>query len=316
MSNLTRRSLLLAGTGAIAAIAGCSSSSDPESNATPAPTTTEQPTTLELDHLRLCREGPSGYREYTEQPADTYDPGDVVWVYLEPSTVGTEPAGEGELRFEYDMEWTVVTPAGKRLRSNRDTAEKEIPETADLSTVFLTLNFSPPTEFEPGEHTIEIEVTDTIAHNTATESIDFEVESALEYATGDFGFGEFAFTEAEARDYRDYDERSPPEYEPSETVWYYYEIQGFAYEESENALTPDLSITETLTGPEGDIWSRADIPLSNMFEPGTDLDTYFVTDSVAPSEEWLPGEYELHFGVTDGLAEETVSDTYTFTVVE
>ncbi|MXR21530.1 hypothetical protein [Halobacterium bonnevillei] len=321
MRPLTRRSLLVTGTGAMAALAGCTGdgggpSEETETTTAPTTTTAAQPTALDIQNPVLCAEAPAGYQQYTEQPEDTYEPGDVIWVYFEPSTVGTESAGEGEIRFEYDFSVSVTDPDGENLGTVEDTASRTIPEGSDLSTVFLSVNYSPPTEFEAGTHTLELEVTDTVAGNTATESIEFEVESGLEYTTGDFGFGEFAFTESEARGYRDYDERSPPEYEPTETVWYYYEIQGFAYEETSNALTTDLSIFETLTGPEGDIWSQADIPLSNMFDPETDLDTYYVADRVIPSDEWLPGEYELHFEVTDGHTDETVTGTYTFTVVE
>lgn len=319
MSQITRRSLLIAGTGAVAVLAGCSGDNgEPSEETTTESTTTTlaQPTTLEIENPVPCSEAPTGYQQYTEQPERTYDPGDMIWVYFEPSTVGTESAGEGEIQFEYDFTISVTDPNGENLGTVEDTASKTIPEGSDLSKVFLSASYSPPMEFEEGTHTLELEVSDTIAGNTATKSIEFEVDSGLEYTSGDFGFGEFAFTESEARDYRDYNERSPAEYGPKESVWYYYEIQGFAYEETSNALTPDLSIYETLTGPEGDIWSQADIPLSNMFDPEVDLDTYFVADWVSPSEEWMLGEYELHFEVTDGHTGETVTETYTFTVVE
>ena len=310
---------MLAGTGAIAALAGCGGSGDgatPTATPQSTPTTTGHPESLALEHLRLCTERPTGYREYTAQPEQTYDPGDVVWVYFEPTTTATEPAGEGELRFEYAFVISVTGPEGEELGTVEDTAGKTVPEGADLSTIFLSASFSPPTEFEAGAHTLTVDVTDTIADTTATATAEFEVESPIESTAGDFGFGEFAFTESEARGYRDYDERSPPEFGPTETVWYYYEIQGFAYEETENALSHELSITETLTGPEGEIWSQADIPLSNRFDPETDLDTYYVADRVSPETEWLPGEYELHFDIEDGLAAATTTETRTFTVAE
>lgn len=304
----------------MATLAGCSGgdggpSEDTETTSESTTTTTTHPSALEIENPILCAEAPTGYQEYTEQSERTYEPGDVIWVYFEPSTVGTESAGEGEIRFEYDFTISAIDPAGENLGAVEDEASKTIPEGADLSTVFLAVNYSPPMEFEEGTHALELEVTDVIAGNTATESIEFEIDSGLEYTTGDFGFGEFAFTESEARDYQDYDERSPAEYGPSETVWYYYEIQGFAYEETSNALFTDLSIYETLTGPDGDIWSEVDIPLSNEFDPEIDLDTYYVADRVRPSEEWLQGEYQLEFEVTDSHTGETVTETSTFSVV-
>lgn len=330
MSTLTRRSLLIVGTGALVALAGCSgdggsgggTETTTQSTTTTRPTTTTQSTTsaqppsLEIENPVLCTERPTGYREYAEQPEDTYEPDDVVWLYFEPSTTGTESAGEGEIRFEYDFTINVTGPSGESLGTVEDTASKTIPEGSDLSTVFLSASFSPPTEFEAGTHALEVEVTDTIAGNTAATTVEFGVESAFEQAAGEFGFGRFAFTENQAREYRDYDEKPNAEYGPTDEVWYYYEIDGFAYEETTDALTHDLQLVETLTGPEGEVWSQADIPLSNRFEPDVDLDKYWVTDLVSPSDEWLPGEYELQFELTDGYTDETVTERYTFTVVE
>lgn len=321
MSLITRRSLLIAGAGTLAAMAGCSGddgvpSGETETTAEPTTSTPEQPTTLEIENPVLCSEKPTGYREYTEQPNGTYDPGDVIWVYFEPSKTGTESAGDGEIKFNYDFTISVTDPDGENLGTIEDSAGRTVPEGADLSNVFLFASYSPPTEFVAGTHTLELEVTDTIANNTATESIEFEVDSGLEYTSGEFGIGRFVFTESEARDYRDYDENPEAEYGPTDTVWYYYEIDGFAYEETSNAKTPDLQITETVTGPEGEIWSQANIPLSNMFDPSIDLDTYYIADRISPSEEWLAGNYEIQLKVTDGYTDETVPETFTFTIVE
>ena len=302
MESIYRRSVLLVGAGTLASMAGCSGGSEgggdtnggdsddatTTTTTTEQPDTTEQPTTLALENTHLCAEAPSGYQQYSEQPEGTYDPGDVVWVYFEPSTVGTKS----------------------------DTIDKTVPESADLSTVFLTVNFSPPTEFEGGGHTVEIEVTDAIAGTSASTSVDFEVDAGLQYTSGEYGIGTFAFTEEEASGYQEYTEKSEAEYGPTERVWYYYEIDGFAYEETSNALTHDLQITETLTGPEGEIWSQVEIPLKDMFEPDIDLDTYFVADYLAPSEEWMTGEYTIRLEVSDGLADNSVTERYTFAVVE
>jgi hypothetical protein len=319
MGQLTRRSLLIAGTGTLVALAGCSGGGDGNGGSTtttePA-TTTSQPTSLGVEDAVLCAEQPTGYEEYTKQPEGTYEPGDVVWVYFEPTTVGTESAGEGEIEFEYDFTIDVTDPDGENLGTVEDTAGRTVAESADLSTVFLMASYSPPTEFEAGTHTLELEVTDTIAETTATESLEFDVESGIQTAAGEFGFGRFAFTESEARGYREYEENAAAEYGVTDTVWYYYEIDGFAYEETSTTLTHDLTLRETLTGPEGSIWSDTEISLANDFDPATDLDTYWVADLLSPNEEWLTGTYDLRFELTDGYTDETVTGTHTFTVVE
>ncbi|MEF8787126.1 MAG: hypothetical protein V5A45_14430 [Haloarculaceae archaeon] len=319
MNQVSRRYVLLVGGGAVAALAGCSGGGSGEGDGTTTVPTEDgdtQPSTLAIENSVLCAEQPTGYQNYTEQPEGTYDPGDVVWVYFEPTSVGTEPAGEGEIRFEYDLTWTVTAPDGEELGTMNESVSRTLADSADLSTVFLAVNFSPSMEFEEGTHTMEIEVTDTIADNTATETVEFSVDPGLEYTSGEFGIETFVFTEDEARGYDDYTPNPDAEYGPTETVWYYYEIDGFAYEETSNELRADLQILETLTGPEGEIWSQADIPLSNTFDTSVDLDTYYVTDRLSPSDEWIAGEYTLRLEVTDRHTDESVTETYTFTVPE
>lgn len=316
MSTLSRRTLLALGaTTVTASFAGCSGEpeDDDGEQTTPEPTTTES---FAIEHLRLCSERPGGYREYTEQPDSTYEPGDVVWIYLEPTPVGTESADAGEVSFSFDATWTVTDPAGEEMATLSDTISRTVSESADLSTVYLTLDVSPSQEFEAGTYEVDIEIEDTIAGTSATETLEFTVESAVEQAEGTFSIPEIVFTDGEATDYQDYTEQPNAEYGPNDTVWYYYEIPGVHYEETDDKLVLDLSIFETLTGPEGDVWSEADIPLTNEFDPDIDLSTYHVVDHLAPAEEWLTGEYTLALEVTDGYTGETIEKEGTFTVVE
>ena len=60
----------------------------------------------------------------------------------------------------------------------------------------------------------------------------------------------FVFTEQEASGYREYTENTEAEYGPNDAVWYYYEIDGFAYEYSEGAYVHDLQLRELLRGPD------------------------------------------------------------------
>lgn len=340
MRTTTRRSLLVAGAGALTVFAGCSGESDapagtdtdtepqsttdasPTSSTTAQPTPTERPpattrpTTLAIEKPVFCTEQPTGYRDYTRQPDATYERDDVVWLYLEPSTTGTELAGNGERRFEYTLSMTVTGPDGERLGTVEDTVSKTVPEGSDLTTVFLSGSYTPPTTFAPGTHTLAVEVTDTIAGNTASRTLEFGVERDLKQAGGEFGITRFAFTDERAQAYREYDPNPTAEYAPSADVWYYYEIDGFAYEATEDKVVHRLDLHETLTGPEGDVWSDADIRLTRRFDPGTDLDTYWVTDSLSPRNSWTTGDYDLSFELTDGYTDETATTTYTFTVVE
>lgn len=339
MGTPTRRAFLGLGTTAVATLAGCGGGPGPTdtggragktgtptptaiptrtATATPTstPTATPMPTSLAIENVHFCAERPTGYREYAEQPDATYDPGDVVWVYLEPSTVGTRSAGAGELQFSYELKWTVYGPDSERVKAFSDVVEKTVPESSALSTVFLVFNFAPPMEFEPGTHRLEVQVRDRIAGNTVTEDIEFSVAPAVEQAEGSFGVPEIVFTESKASGYGEYTRQPGAEYGPTDTVWYYYEVDGVHYEETSDAKVLDLSIHETLTGPEGDTWLEGDVPLSNEFSPDTDLSTYYVVDGASPRQEWLTGEYTIELEVTDGYTDETVEGTGTFTVAE
>lgn len=308
----------------IATLAGCAGGDDEGSGGTTAEPTTAEPTTattsgpesLEIENVHFASEQPTGYREYTEQPDATYRPDDVVWVYFEPSTVGTKPAGEGEVKFSYDVEWTVYAPDGEALETLSDQIERTVPDSADLSQVFLMVNFSPSLEFEPGTHQLDLEVRDRFADTSASTTLEFDVERDLEQTEGSFGVPEVVFTENEASGYDEYTRQPNAEYSPRDRVWYYYEIDGIHYEESEETKVTDVSIYETLTGPEDEVWSETDIPLANEFDASADLSTFYVADSIAPAEEWELGTYTLTLEVTDGYVDETETVTGTFTVVE
>ncbi|ACV10644.1 hypothetical protein Huta_0457 [Halorhabdus utahensis DSM 12940] len=339
MASYTRRTVLGLSVVTVAGFAGCGeddgSSADtttetqasatptPEPTATsePTPTQTPEPTptmpsSLSIDHVRFCAEQPTGYRQYTEQPDQTYRPGDVVWIYLEPSTVGTEPAGDGERRFAYEVSWTIYTPDGEALDTITRTFERTVVESTDFTTVFLVLNFSPSMAFEPGSHRVEIDVRDTIAGNEASQTATFDVEPELKQASEPFEVPEILFTAGEATGYDEYTPQPNAEYGPTDTVWYYYEIQGMHYRETEDAIRTNISIFETLTGPEGSIWAENKIPVNNEFSSDTDPSMLYLSDRLSPAEQWDPGSYTITLEVTDGYVDETIEQTGTFTVVE
>lgn len=335
----TRRTVLGLSAAAVVGIAGCGEGDDspadtttetqapatptPEPTATPEPTptqtpepTTSMPSSLAIERVRFCAEQPTEYRQYTEQPEETYAPGDVVWIYLEPSTVGTEPAGEGKRRFAYELSWTIFTPDGEKLDTITRTVERTVVESADFSNVFLVLNFSPSREFEPGTHRVEIDVTDTVAGNRASETVTFDVEPDLKQATEPFAVPEIIFTAGEATGYDEYTPQPDAEYGPTDTVWYYYEIHGMHYRETEDAIRTNISIFETLTGPAGSVWAENEIPVTNEFSSDTDPSMLYISDRLSPAEQWDPGSYTITLDVTDGYVDEMIEQTGTFTVVE
>ncbi|WP_136688024.1 hypothetical protein [Halorhabdus amylolytica] len=222
MRGVTRQAVLGLGGATIATLAGCSGGSgSPTETATATGTETTtmatQPSSLSIENVHFCREQPTGYRQYTEQPGATYEPGDIVWVYFEPSTVGTEPAGEGERRFSYELTWTVRGPEGEEIDTITRTIDQTALESADFSDVFLTLSFDPPMDFAPGTHRMEIDIRDAIAGTEASTAVEFAVERELSRTDGSFGIPEIVFTTDEANGYDDYTRQPDAEYGPTES---------------------------------------------------------------------------------------------------
>ena len=317
MRPVTRRSILaVGGATAATALAGCSGGSNTaDGGTTTSPPVGQSPDSLAVENLHVCAEKPTGYRQYTEQPDATYEPSETVWVYFEPSTVGTESAGEGEVRFAFEIEWTIHGPDGEAIDTLIRTAERTVPASADLSELYLWMDFAPTAGFDPGTHRTDLTVTDAVAGNTAKASVEFDVERPVKQAAGTFGIPEIVFTTDVARSYDDYERQPNAEYGPHAPVSYYAQVDGVHYVEKGGAKVLDLSIHATLTGPEGERWIDEDLSVSNEMSGTADLSTYWIADRFAPNDRWLVGDYTLTLEVTDGYTggTSTASGTYTVT---
>lgn len=305
MGQLTRRSVLGAGIGAATALAGCSS--EPSTGPTGTPTGTH-PSSLSVERLRFCAEQPTGYRQYDEQPGATYAPGDVVWLYLEPSTVGTEPAGEGQVRFAFDATWTVYAPDGEELETFSDTVGRTVPESNDLSELFLTLNVSPSMPFDEGTHRVEIELEDTFAGTRATRSAEFEVSAP-------FSIERIRFLEDEPAGYRQYTEQPDAEYRASDTVWVYVEPDSVELEQRDDGdRWYELGVTVRTVGPDGTEDLQVKDTVNNPLAADRDPEKLFLVVSF-DLRRGTPGEYTVDIVVHDRVGGERATDSATFTLV-
>jgi hypothetical protein len=329
MSTITRRTLLTVGASMVVGVAGCLGVSDDGTTGTQGEktdtatgtqgektdtATRTAPASLSIEHVRLCAEEPTGYREYVQQPDTTYDPGDVVWVYLEPSSVGTESAGSGERRFSYDVTWTVFGPDGAPVETLSETIEREVPESSDLSELFLTLSFSPPTAFEAGEHRIQIELTDTITGAETVESVRFDVTDA-DGQTGSraFALDHFRFLDSEPSGYREYSALEEATYGPDERIWLYVEPVGVTFERVDGGRWYELDVSVTITGPDGETSLPVKETVRRQLPESRDPETlYLAVDFAAPRP--TTGEYTAEISVRDVLAVEGTSMETTFTV--
>lgn len=326
MTAITRRSLLTVGAGLVVGTAGCLGGADDPAGETDTTPTTQGtrsdtatrtgPDSLSVGHVRLCAEEPTGYREYVEQPDTTYEPDDVVWVYLEPSTVGTEPAGSGERRFSFDVSWTVFGPDGAPVETLSESIEREVPESHDLSELFLTVSFSPPTAFEAGEHRLQIELQDTITGAETVDSVPFQVaDGDGQTGSREFALDHLRFLDSEPTGYREYSELEEATYEPDDRIWLYFEPVGVTFERVDGERWYELDVSVTVTGPDGKTSMPVKQTVRQQLPESRDPEKlYLAVDFAAPGP--TTGEYTTEITVRDVLAVEGTSMETTFTVDE
>jgi hypothetical protein len=326
MAPPTRRTVVAGTVATATAIAGCSSiplegtsgtddGRPSESGRRPDATSAHTPPSLTIDTVTFCADAPSGYDDYEEQPAKTYRPDDVVWLYLEPSTVGTEPAGDGQVRFALDVTWTVYGPDGDEMKTFTDTAERTVPESTGEQAVFLSLSVVPPERFEPGTHRVEVEVTDTIADNRARTTASFDVERPrTTNPEQGLAIEHLRFLAEEPTGYRAYTTVEDATYETTETVWVYFEPSSPGVEKRDDGLWYyEFDVTVRTTGPDGDEQQQVRETLKGSLEDGQSPDELYLAvnfDMRSPT----PGEHVISVTVHDQISGDRATEERTFTI--
>lgn len=168
------------GLGLAGALAGCGGTGGDGATtetATGTPTETPPPDPLSIDHTRFVTGRPEGYRQYTRVSDTTYQSGETIWIYFEPSGVDTEPTGNDQVEISLMTTLTVRRPDGSKLKTLSQDVSETFASDSNFDELFLFWNVNPDKGLPTGEYSGEISVTDEVADQTAETTVSFRLES-------------------------------------------------------------------------------------------------------------------------------------------
>lgn len=113
----------------------------------------------------------------------TFEQSDTVWLYFEPQEFERDSAGNGEVKVDLEMGFSITGPDGEELAADTDTFARTASEDGSIDGYF-TGNFQPPIPAPGGEYTATLTVTDRVADAEVEETTAFAVEAGEELAIG------------------------------------------------------------------------------------------------------------------------------------
>lgn len=184
--NLRRRRFVgLVSALAAGPLAGCpDQGGEPGDGETTEPETTESADDgepLSMARVDLAAGEPQGYREYDPVEDATFGADEVVWLYLEPDGVATEPADSGEKRFSLAATYSVADPTGSEVDSEAQTFERAVPASRDLDDLFLYFFFTPESPTASGEYQWTVDLRDEIDGERARATAQFTIETGTDF---------------------------------------------------------------------------------------------------------------------------------------
>lgn len=127
---------------------------------------------------------------------------------------------------------------------------------------------------------------------------------------------ELVFCAAKPSGYDSYERQPEATYATDETVWVYLEIDGVASRETDDGIEIDLREDVLVTDPDGTAVIEDTLAFDQTFEPGTDMETFFVTNRLTLPEGPVLGDYEFQADFSDEIGDSETQMTGTFTVTE
>ena len=300
----TRREFLVRGGAAAGAtvLAGClsDSSDDPEAEQPeengPAEDEDDRPP-FSIDRFAFTTTRAEGHGEYTAQPDDRYEAGEMVWLYLEASNVSPD-ADEPQ----FDSQWTVLAPDGSELASIEEPISipegtiGELPNEVYVTQGIDTGKLDVP---ESGEYTIEVTLTDRGSGQTASIARHFRLVQ--------FEFERVVFTNGEPEGMDDYVEQSDDTYAVGDTIWLLVRVHNVPVD---SAGTARLVYRFKIEAPDGSTWEVDD--REETWDRVGEHHILAIWEGFATFEEDPPGEYELTLTVEDQIHGETIRTSETF----
>ncbi len=132
---------------------------------------------LSISNVVFCSEHPTGYREYKEQPDATYNPGDMVWIYMNINNNYYNPNSDGTNEIWITENLTLLDSQGEILIPNQEflNEHQNYPEDLNPENLWIYNNIPTSTDIDPGYYTVQIVVKDKLAGATATASSTFRI---------------------------------------------------------------------------------------------------------------------------------------------
>ncbi len=132
---------------------------------------------LSVTNLVFCSEQPTDYREYKEQPDATYNPGDMVWIYMNINNNHYNPNNDGTNEIWITENLTLLNSQGEILIPSQEflNEHQNYPEDLNPEHLWIYNNIPTSTDIDPGYYTVQIVVTDKLAGATATASSTFRI---------------------------------------------------------------------------------------------------------------------------------------------
>jgi len=129
---------------------------------------------LGLSNIVFCSQRPGGYMDYEEQPDATFEPGDVVWIYLNLDGVKYNLNQDNSKEIWVKLHLTLKSPEGAvLLDEDLYNEHKNFEEEYNVEELFLRVNINTTEELAEGKYTVEATLRDELADKEATASSSF-----------------------------------------------------------------------------------------------------------------------------------------------
>jgi hypothetical protein len=128
--------------------------------------------------LVFCSEQPTNFKEYKEQPNATYNPTDTVWIYGDTNHITLNENSNGTKEMWMAINLRVRAPDGRIFDEGEYFNQHiNVPAETDPEKFWFDVLVGPPTRFEEGKYSVELEVTDKLAEKTAKASSIFTIST-------------------------------------------------------------------------------------------------------------------------------------------
>lgn len=262
----------------------------------------------------FCREEPTGYRQYVEQPDATYLTGRTVWYYFEIDGVTASRTDTGSYETSLSQAFTVTGPDGTTVLDEDYESGVEVDEQSSLEEYYFTNYVQLPSDATPGTYEVAFELTDDVTGESVSHAATFTVESSVVQNETAFEVDEFVFTPTETTSYGAYETQPDATFEAGDAIWFYLDVVGASYGRVPDGRLMRLEGTLTLTGPNGSVLYEDTSRYEKTYPGDTDPVEFFLTDGLTTQTGVPAGTYTVEFELRDLFSDDTTSVSAEFDI--